>query len=34
MEDSVQVLTLARDLYDHLEGNALSLKETERAIDS
>ena len=31
--DSVRVLTLARDLYDHLEDNPLSLSETNRAIE-
>ncbi len=33
MEDSIQVLMLARDLYDHLEGNSMSLDETNRAIE-
>ena len=33
MEDSIEVLRLARDLYDHLEGNPLPLKETNRAIE-
>jgi hypothetical protein len=33
MKDSIEVLTLARDLYDHLENNLLPLEETNRAIE-
>jgi hypothetical protein len=33
MQDSVEVLMLARDLYDHLEGNPLTLNEINRAIE-
>ena len=27
MQDSIEVLTLARDLFDHLENNPLSLQD-------
>jgi hypothetical protein len=33
MNDSLAVLRLARNLYDHLEGNPLPLDETNRAIE-
>ena len=33
MKDSVDVLTLARDLFDHLEDNPLSLQEINRALE-